>query len=226
MEIQESDPPGVVREKLEAGFARAFGPGEEAIRAAHVVGVFLGFDLAEPDAELLGVPTQPQSVRDQGTLALGHYFARLAEITTVVILLEDLHWADSASMRLLDDADRLWHDHPVMVVATTRPSLLEERPRWGDGLNQHVRLTLGALSPRESRMLVRDLLQRVDDLPVELVDLVVDAGEGNPFYLEELISWLWPIHLTGVALGSGGSACRHALPEVNRRGPGLVPDRC
>ena len=93
-------------------------------------------------------------------------------------------------MRLLDDADRLWHDHPVMVVATTRPSLLEDRPRWGAGLSQHVRLTLGALSGRESRTLVQALLHRVDALPTEVVDLVVDAGEGNPFYLEELVSWL------------------------------------
>ena len=214
MEIQESDPPRVVRAKLEAGFARAYGPGEEAVRAAHVVGVFLGFDLLDPAeqrspadpadpadpahpadppgpaGELVGVPTQPQSVRDQGTLALGQYFARLAQHVPVVILLEDLHWADSASMRLLDDADRLWHDHPVMVVATTRPSLLEDRPRWGDGLSQHVRLTLEALSGRESHRLVRELLQRVDDLPPELVELVVAAGEGNPFYLEELVGWL------------------------------------
>ncbi len=40
------------------------------------------------------------------------------------------------------------------------------------------------------------------------------------------ITRLWPIHLTGVAWGGGCSACWRALPEVNRRGPGLVPDRC
>ena len=79
-----------------------------------------------------GVPTEPQSVRDQATVALGRYFALLARSQPVVILLEDLHWADSTSMRL-DDADRMWRDVPVMVVATTRSSLLEERPRWARG---------------------------------------------------------------------------------------------
>ena len=190
MEIAESDPPVVVREKLEAGFAMAYGEGEEAVRAAHVVGLWLGFDLGTDAAATEGVPTEPQSVRDQATVALGRYFARLAASQPVVILLEDLHWADSTSMRLLDDAERMWRDCPVMVVATTRATLLEERPRWGSGLEHHVRLTLGALSRRESRTLVLELLQKVDDPPMELVDLVVDSGEGNPFYLEELVTWL------------------------------------
>ena len=190
MEIAESDPPGVVREKLEAGFAMAYGEGEEAVRAAHVVGTWLGFDLGTDEAARAGVPTEPQSVRDQATVALGRYFALLARSQPVVILLEDLHWADSTSMRLLDDAERMWRDVPVMVVATTRASLLEERPRWGSGLDHHVRLTLGALSRRESRTLVLELLQKVDDPPADLVDLVVDSAEGNPFYVEELVTWL------------------------------------
>ncbi|HEY8306346.1 MAG TPA: adenylate/guanylate cyclase domain-containing protein, partial [Lapillicoccus sp.] len=190
MEIAESDPPGVVREKLEAGFAMAYGDGNQAVRAAHVVGLWLGFDLGTDAAATEGVPTEPQSVRDQATVALGEYFAQLAASQPVVILLEDLHWADSTSMRLLDDAERMWRDCPVMVVATSRTSLLEERPRWGSGLEHHVRLSVGALSRRESRTLVLELLQKVDDPPMELVDLVVDSGEGNPFYLEELVTWL------------------------------------
>jgi tetratricopeptide (TPR) repeat protein len=190
MEIAESDPPAVVREKLEAGFARSYGEGEEAVRAAHVVGTWLGFDLGTDVEARAGVPTEPQSVRDQATVALGRYFALLARSQPVVILLEDLHWADSTSMRLLDEADRMWRDVPVMVVATTRSSLLEDRPRWGSGLDHHVRLTLGALSRRESRTLVLELLQKVDDPPTELVDLVVDSAEGNPFYVEELVTWL------------------------------------
>ena len=189
-EIAESDPPAVVREKLERGFALSYGEGEDAVRAAHLVGTWLDFDLGADEASRQGVPTEPQSLRDQATVALGRYFARLAESQPVVILLEDLHWADNTSIRLLDEADAMWRDARIMVVATTRSTLFEERPRWGSGLEHHVRLNLGALSRRESRTLVRELLQRVDEPPAELVDLVVDAAEGNPFYLEELVTWL------------------------------------
>ena len=129
MEIAESDPPGVVREKLEAGFALAYGEGEGRPRGPR------RRDLAR---------LRPRERRGRGRVSrpnrrasgrrpwpLGRYFALLARSQPVVILLEDLHWADSTSMRLLDDADRMWRDVPIMVVATTRSSLLEERPRWG-----------------------------------------------------------------------------------------------
>ena len=75
-----------------------------------------------------------------------------------------------------------------MVVATTRSSLLEDRP-----------LGLGPGPPRPAHpgrcragepTLVLELLQKVDDPPMELVDLVVDSAEGNPFYIEELVTWL------------------------------------
>ena len=228
MEIAESDPPGVVREKLEAGFAMAYGEGEEAVRAAHVVGTWLGFDLGTDEAARAGVPTEPQSVRDQATVALGRYFALLARSQPVVILLEDLHWADSTSMRLLDDAERMWRDVPVMVVATTRASLLEERPRWGSGLDHHVRLTLGALSRRESRTLVLELLQKVDDPPADLVDLVVDSAEGNPFYVEELVDLA---HRLGgrrarlAAVADRGRAGRPAGRPPVAQGPAPGPPR-
>ncbi len=107
-----------------------------------------------------------------------------------MILVEDLHWADDGSLRWLDAADAVLHERPVLVVATARPTLLEQRPLWGEGLEHHRRLSLQPLSRRESRALLRELLQHVQDLPGALVDLVAEAAEGNPFYIEELVTWL------------------------------------
>ncbi len=78
----------------------------------------------------------------------------------------------------------------MLVVATSRPSLLEKHPRWGEGLSHHVRLPLTPLSRRESRELVRQILRHVEQVPDELVGLVIDNAEGNPFYIEELVTWL------------------------------------
>ena len=108
----------------------------------------------------------------------------------MVILLEDLHWADEGTLRWLDAVSPALGEARVLVVATTRPSLLETRPRWGEGLSHHVRLALSPLSRRESRELVTQLLSRVPELPDALADLVMDAAEGNPFYIEELVTWL------------------------------------
>ena len=184
--IHESDTTAEIREKFEAGFATAYDAGQ-ARRSAQLVGTWLGFDLDDGTEPL---PTDPQALRDQGTAALAEYFARLSATAPVVLLLEDLHWADDGSLRWLDSADAVLRGAPVLVVATTRPALLEERPHWGEGLDHHVRLPLAALSRRESRLLVHELLRHVADLPADLVELVVDAADGNPFYIEELVTWL------------------------------------
>jgi class 3 adenylate cyclase/tetratricopeptide (TPR) repeat protein len=187
--VQESDPVEVVRHKLAEGMAVAFGEGDQARQAARVLGAWLGF--APDDGTGPGpVPRDPQALRGQATDWLARYFARLSERAPVVVLLEDLHWADDGSLRWIDAADDVLTEARVFVVATARPVMLEERPHWGEGLAHHMRLTLQPLSRRESRALLAELLQRVDDVPPALVDVVVQTAEGNPFYIEELVTWL------------------------------------
>src|SRR6185503_13296848 len=66
----------------------------------------------------------------------------------------------------------------------------ERRRTWGEGQAYHARLDLRPLSKRQSRQLVEEILQKVDEVPAELRDLVVNGAEGNPFYVEELIKML------------------------------------
>jgi class 3 adenylate cyclase/predicted ATPase len=195
--INESDSAGQVRAKLEEGFADAYrssaepgGPAEAeaARRAARLVGSWLSFDLGAPDD--LDVPPDPQALRDGATQALAEYLSRLSRRAPVVVLLEDLHWADDGSLRWLDAAAEALTDSRVLVVATARPSLVEERPHWGEGLEHHLRLALSPLSRRESRLLLEQLLHRVQDAPAALLDLVIGSAEGNPFYIEELVTWM------------------------------------
>ena len=184
--IQDTDPPEVVRDKFGTGFAAAFDDDVRAGSAARLVAAWLGFDPQSSD----GLPSDPQSLRDQASAALADYLAALSRTAPVVVLLEDLHWADDGSLRWVDTVDRFLHDRPVLVVATARPVLLEQRPRWGEGLAHHARVQLEPLSRRASRQLLSQILQRVDEPPAALVNLVIEAAEGNPFYIEELVTWL------------------------------------
>ncbi|MGN6610179.1 MAG: ATP-binding protein, partial [Angustibacter sp.] len=185
--VQESDPPAAVRAKAEAGVRLAFPDDAAAAQHALTVAAWLGFEL---DDTARALPRDPQALRDQATTLLARYFAELSRTAPVVVLLEDLHWADDGSLRWLDAAAEALHEHPVLVVATARPTLLEHRPLWGEGLAHHRRLGLQPLSRRESRALLRELLQHVEHLPSTIVDLVAEAAEGNPFYIEELVTWL------------------------------------
>jgi class 3 adenylate cyclase/tetratricopeptide (TPR) repeat protein len=185
--IVDSDPSGEVLDKLEVGLAAPDDDRPTARRRAEIIGAWLGFDLgAAPDA----VPQDPQALRDAGTELLASYFAGKARQEPVVILLEDLHWADDGSLRWLDAADAHLRTSRVLVVATARPTLLEERPRWSEGLDHHVHLHLNPLSRRQSRALLAQIFRHVDHVPDRLVELVIDSAEGNPFYLEELVTWL------------------------------------
>lgn len=186
LDLDPGDPPARVREAFVHAFTAAVGPREATSYALHTA-AWLGFDLARPEDQ---VSTHPQTLRDIGTEAAAVMLAALSRRSPVVILLEDLHWSDEGTLRWLDAAAPYLTDCAVLVIATARPALLERRPRWGEGLHHHVRLDLAPLSRRESRELVRQLLHKVDSPPAPLVDLVVDGAEGNPFYLEELTTWL------------------------------------
>jgi predicted ATPase len=71
-----------------------------------------------------------------------------------------------------------------------RPQLYDRRPSWGEGQGFHARINLQPLSRLDSRRLVRELLKKVDQVPTELRDLIIDRAEGNPFYMEELVKAL------------------------------------
>ncbi|KQT92242.1 hypothetical protein ASG49_09900 [Marmoricola sp. Leaf446] len=185
LDLHAGDPPDGVRRAFVDAFSTALGP-VEGPRLAVDAAAFLGYDVAQPDE----VPTHPQALRDRGSHALARLLHALSRTAPAVILLEDLHWADEGSLRWLDAAAPELADATVLVVATARPTLLERHERWGEGLAHHERLDLAPLSRRESRELVGEILARVEDLPRALVDLVVDHAEGNPFYLEELVTWM------------------------------------
>jgi class 3 adenylate cyclase len=108
----------------------------------------------------------------------------------VVLLLEDLHWADDGSLDMIEHLARAHRRSPLLIVALTRPELFERRAAWGNGQAVHTRLELRSLSIQDSHHLVHEILRRVEHIPPDLSDLIVDQAEGNPFYIEELIRML------------------------------------
>jgi predicted ATPase/class 3 adenylate cyclase len=168
--------------------------GSEITMKAHIIGHLLGFDFsASPHVQAIG--DDAQQLRDRALVYIGEYFRAMAGEHPVVILLEDLHWADDSS---LDALNRLamaagTDGHlPLLILGAARPALYERRPYWGQGQPFHSRLDLMPLSKWDSRRLVHEILKKVPpgQLPATLRDQVVAGAEGNPFFLEELIKML------------------------------------
>jgi tetratricopeptide (TPR) repeat protein len=144
-----------------------------------ILGLTLGLDL--------GGELHPLAARDRLHDAWVELVAELASERPVVLLLEDLHWAEEP---LLDLLERLVRDvrGPLFVIGTARPELLEARPSWGGGMRNASLLWLEPLRAEDAAEMVDALL--AESLPETLRQVIVERAEGNPFFVEELIGTL------------------------------------
>jgi class 3 adenylate cyclase/tetratricopeptide (TPR) repeat protein len=127
--------------------------------------------------------------RDRGEetfAAWRRWLEALAEQRPLVLVFEDLHWADE---QLLDFVDHLvdWVSGvPMLVVGTARPAFLLRRPGWGGGKPNATTLTLSPLSDDETAHLLHFLLER-SVLRAELQSELLERAGGNPLYAEEFV---------------------------------------
>jgi class 3 adenylate cyclase/tetratricopeptide (TPR) repeat protein len=171
--ILESDPPEIAREKLQRAVEDLL-PQEEAADALRHLALLLGL---APDDEV------PQ------VLLLFFAARRFIECAgfdqPTVFVFEDVHWAQSSEIALLEYLAKHVRDSPVMLVATARPELLDSQPTWGSGLVPQTTIPLDPLPPEEAGALAAQLVHAAGDRSFDLARLVETAG-GNPLFLEEL----------------------------------------
>ena len=113
----------------------------------------------------------------------------VADQGPLILVFEDLHWADEG---LLDFVDHLvdWATRvPLLVVATARPELLSRRPGWGGGKPNALTLSLAPLSGTETAELVHALLERAV-IPADVQATLLERAGGNPLYAEEFVRLL------------------------------------
>jgi class 3 adenylate cyclase/tetratricopeptide (TPR) repeat protein len=124
--------------------------------------------------------------RGEAFAAWRRFFEALAEQRPLVLVFEDLHWADDGLLDFVDQmADRL-ADIPILLVATARPELLSRRPSWGGGKANAATLSLAPLSNDDTARLVHALLERAV-LPAEVQTALLERAGGNPLYAEEFV---------------------------------------
>lgn len=186
-QILDSDNLDTVHDKFVNGVAGFLGEGTE--EQAELVGQLVGFDFSDRPA-VASALQDPEAFRKRALQILGEFFTTASTTNPVVIQIEDIHWADDASLDLVNHLVSENTRLPLFVICMARPGLYERRPQWGEGQRFHERIQLEPLSQLSSRRLVKEILKRVPQIPTDLRDLVVDRADGNPFYVEELIKAL------------------------------------
>ena len=114
------------------------------------------------------------------------FLERLAERRPLVVVIDDLQWANDGLLDFVDGLVELVEGVPLLVVCCARPELLERRPTWGGGKRNALTVSLGPLSTAETARLVESLLGR-DPADESLRETVVERAAGNPLYAEELV---------------------------------------
>ncbi|HEV2249712.1 MAG TPA: adenylate/guanylate cyclase domain-containing protein [Candidatus Limnocylindria bacterium] len=102
----------------------------------------------------------------------------------LVVVFEDLHWSSDSLLDLVEFVMQPRGATPVLMIALTRPELLDRRTSWGGGRRNHLALSLEPLRDGAVAQLVEHLLESRQP---EVVERIVARAEGNPFYAGELV---------------------------------------
>jgi class 3 adenylate cyclase/tetratricopeptide (TPR) repeat protein len=187
--IQDDDPVQIVRQKIIEGFNEYLLTSTEGQESALYAGQLLGYNFRS-GRQVQSILDDAQRLHTRAMRCFVDYFKAVSSQMSILVLLEDLHWADESSLDVLTYLAKDLRGERILIVGAARPELYQSRPHWFEGQNYYQRLNLRALSKRDSRQLINDVLQKVDHVPSELLELVVENAEGNPFYVEELIKML------------------------------------
>lgn len=145
--------------------------------------------IAETVAELLGFGGGKPGRGEETFWAVRRLLESLARERPLVIVVDDLHWAESMFLDLIEHLVDLSHGFPILIVAIARPELLDTRPDWGSGRSNASTVVLEPLSEAESREMLSNLLDHVPLQP-SVVSTITDAADGNPLFAEEFVAML------------------------------------
>ena len=113
----------------------------------------------------------------------------LARERPVVVVVDDLHWAEPTFLDLVEHLGDRARDAAIVFVCLARPELLELRPAWAGGQVNATTMLLEPLSVEESELLIRNLLGGAEPDPA-MSRAIVEAADGNPLFVEEILAML------------------------------------
>ena len=170
--LAETDDEATTRRKLSDMVGELAVDDREAAWLQSAFLALLGIEAGRPD-ELFG--------------AWRTFFERLSASGPVVLVFEDLHWADSGTLDFIEHLLEWSRNVPIYIVTLARPELLDRRPGWGAGRRSFSSLSLEPLAEASVREILAGL---VPGLPEPTVRAIVDRSEGVPLYAVETIRML------------------------------------
>jgi predicted ATPase len=166
--------------------------GDEAADIGAYVAHLMDLPLRDDEADRGKV--DPETMQGRYAASLHRILRGLSSRAPIVLVCEDVHWADPSSVEVLRQVLPLAAQMPVLVIAAMRPEtdsagwglLTNARSGFGQSLTE---ISLEPLSEADSRVLVANLLV-IESLPDRVRDLILERADGNPFFVEEVVRML------------------------------------
>jgi class 3 adenylate cyclase len=170
-DVYESDSAQVVVDKLRARTAELLAEADaDPVLVAGHLGVIVGIDAGSEASD-----------RDALFASARQFLEGAAREQPTVLIFEDIHWADTNMLDLIEALASRVRDLPLLFVTLSRPELHDTREQWAAGIAGYTALTLAPLGERHARELA---VRRLGD--TERVDEVIRVAEGNPLFIEQL----------------------------------------
>jgi class 3 adenylate cyclase len=177
----------VVRQAAGIGPGDAAGPARAKLTGL-LAGAPDGVRVAERLGRLIGLDQAAAPIQE-AAWAAGRLVAVLAAARPLVLVFDDLHWAEPGFLETLDRLPAELGGAPVLLVELARPEVLEARPDWAGAGPGTTVLELDPLGGADARALL-DELAAPAALPAEAAERITGVAEGNPLFLEELLASL------------------------------------
>ena len=139
-------------------------------------------------SQVLGL-TSDSAVPDETFWAIRRLLEVVARSGPLVVVFDDIHWAEPTFLDLIEHIADWTHDAPLLLVCLSRRELLDVRPGWGGGKVNATMIQLEPLSTEECAALIDGLLGEAG-LAAVVRERVVEAAEGNPLFVEQMLSMM------------------------------------
>ncbi len=136
----------------------------------------------------MGLSQHPYG-KDELFWAVRAILAELARRRPLVVVFDDIHWAEATFLDLIEDILDASLDVPLLFICTARHELHEDRPGFAAGRAAASQIELGELTREESSLVMRNLLGEAS-LPEPLERRILGLAEGNPLFVEQMLSML------------------------------------
>lgn len=163
--------------------------GAEQAEMLHFLGSYVGLEFA-PSPFLHLLEENPRQRADISRTALRRFIEVDANAGPIVLVLDDLQWADESTLALTSELAAGLGGSPVVLLCAARSEMLIRYPAWGEGTGDHERIDLRNLEPDDAEVMFRHLLSRCASVPDEVAQAAVEMTGGNPAFLEQLVRLL------------------------------------